>query len=144
MSCVYVAAGGSLSDYSFRRVESTLHHEISSLLLHRYSPAFPHDEWPAVNENGFVYLGSDVDAMRQGKAQKRGSPFYWKQGFLHRYAMSSVENDFNSICSALFMNRPQARRTSYRYPRIGKKLELAARFLHQVDPAFSIEYFFDL
>lgn len=137
---VYLANEGYAAGYDARYLEETFHHEFSSVLLERYSDDFPTEAWRQVN-GAFAYRGSGVEAVQKGAASQDFSVAWHERGFLHEYASSALEEDFNSIAENLFGGRRQFWRVVEQYPRLAVKTRLAIEFYRSIDPAFTTEWF---
>ncbi|MEM0925980.1 MAG: hypothetical protein AAGJ83_08080, partial [Planctomycetota bacterium] len=103
---VYVSVESVEQGYSDAFIESTFHHEFSSILLRNFPHLFAKSEWFSVNPAGFRYKESGTDAIKAGKASEDYAPELAKKGFLTEYAMWDFEDDFNTIATALFMGNP--------------------------------------
>jgi len=152
--CVYIVVRDRSLGYTDDFVESVFHQEYSTLLLNRHLMYFDQKSWKAVNPEGFAYLGPNSWDRVRGKdggaramTKAKGSvllssdPARVRQGFLSRYAMSSIENDFNAYAAALFRNDTGFWKHVEKHAAVKKKAELAIEFYHKIDPTFTREYF---
>lgn len=123
-------------------VEQTVHHELSSIFWHAGGELFPSDKWFAINPAGFRYQRISDSELQQ----MRGSVQTWDvlliaQGFLHRYAQTGLEEDFNAIAAELFLNREQFWNIVSQSDALGSKVELAIVFYGRLHASLTKEYF---
>lgn len=132
---IYLAAGSATLEggHSLAR---RLHAEMSSILFQAHPGLLDQRAWHRANPRGFRYMGSGVEAVRRGRTSLGARADLLARGFLHTYAMSSLENDFNAIASALFLNEANLSAYAATSPRLRRKVEITRRFYRRVDPWF--------
>lgn len=138
---VYVSeprAGPVDRERQWRRL---FHAEFSSVLLRRHRHLFDPAAWARMNIQGFRYGTSSHAAVRRGLDDIRTNAWTLKQGFLYEYAMSTIENDFNSFAAYLFTDARSLWALAARYPAIAHKLQQTLSFFAALDPAFTVQYF---
>ena len=138
---VYLANRGKSAGYTNVWVEGAFHAEFSSILLRNFPEFFDHDAWTNANGENFEYGFSGVDAVQQGKARKRFEKRFHEEGFLHQYAKSTLENDFNAISELLFTGNPRFWSVVDEHAKVRIKVEIAVQFYEQIDSSFSMKYF---
>ena len=138
---VYLVNSGKLDGYSDEYVEQLFHAEFSSILLRNYSNENFESKWEQINKNDFQFGKGGVDEIKTGKASTDFLPEYFKKGFLYQYAMSGLENDFNSISKNLFCPNNSLWKKAYRYQKIKLKIILTIDFYNNISDTFNIEYF---
>jgi hypothetical protein len=127
-------------------IESTVHSEISSILLRRHWSSFPVDEWMSCCPAGFSYLGTGRDALMAGKCCDYPQAQFWRNGFYTEYGTASLEEDFNSIAgwlwTGLFWFRAvePSKWILDRYPLLWRKGQIVERFYQSICPAWSGTY----
>ena len=138
---LFIANDGVRLGYTDPYLESTLHHELSSVLMNRHEHLFPAEAWRRANPPGFAYLGSGVESIRSGRASLEPEEELLRRGFLHRYSKSTLEDDFNAVATRLFMNDREFWEWYELYPRLRRKVSLAIRFFQSIHPALDQDYF---
>lgn len=105
-----------------------LHHEFSSLLMHRHRDVFRTAEWAALNPEGFRYrFGTSSAAnLRTDQLDLVGNRALWEQGFLCGYGQLTLEDDINTFAQYLLSGKKRWPDLSRRYPRLAQKMELLA------------------
>ena len=118
---------------SDRSILSTMFHEISSMLMHKYP--FPERKWLQANGPGSKYIGAHhfANGRNNGSASTYSG---LENGFITNYARSNIENDFNEMSEWLFTRYYTLRRLAKEYPRIAEKMQLAIDFYLRVDDDF--------
>jgi hypothetical protein len=119
--------------------KSTFHHELSSILLKRYS--FDESNWRNAFDNGFTYE-NDKDPFYhliylQGEAEKISQSELYKRGLLRQYAETGVENDFNIYASNIFTEPRKMKKLIDEYPVIKRKYEVFRKFYLGIDSGFA-------
>ncbi len=125
---VYVAEPRAAPADRERQWRRLFHAELSSVLLRAHRGRFDARDWAAANIAGFRYGTSSHAAVRRGLDDIRPNHWTLKQGFLYEYAMSTVENDFNSFAGYLFTDPETLYELAARYAGIAHKLERTVRF----------------
>ncbi len=138
---VYVANDTRENDYTDGYVEGTFHHELSSVLLRNHADRFPRRAWLATNPAGFEYGDGGVAAVKNGRHSVLWDRAHNAEGFLCEYARSSLEEDFNTIAEALFMNAPDFWERVERFPALARKVTVAIRFYTTLHSSMREAYF---
>lgn len=138
---VYLKIGDEAQGFTDAQIESVFHAEFSSILVRNYADDFDAQAWQAVNPPGFRYLGSGVDAIKQGKAGLRPDESLHERGFFKEYSQSTMENDLNGFAAMLFSGDEARWAAADKHPRLQQKLTLALAFYAKIDPAFTEERF---
>lgn len=120
-------------------LEKTFHHEFSSILLRNYPEYFDEKLW--TEQNSIHYGKGGVQAIKKGNDSQKFDSLMHLQGFLHQYAVSDMENDFNSFAENLFLPEKGFRDAVIRYVRLTNKLAIIMAFYHSIDKNFTLEYF---
>lgn len=142
-NAVYIANDGTGSGYSDLYIEQTFHHEFSSILFRKYAAFLNTDDWKSANLSGFDYNDPEngVGSIRKNESSQDIDTFFCKQGFLTQYALSSMENDINTIAQNLFSPSQGFWRIVNDYPLIEKKVKLLIAFYNKISPLFTEVYF---
>jgi len=129
-TAIYIANQGANRGYTDRFLLEVMHSEFSSILMMNYR--FPWDAWRAANIDSFEYGGNGVEVLGQpdlfGQSEELLS-----QGFIVRYAQSSLENDFNMIARLLFTDLDGLLQLADDYPRLKAKVDLAIAFYESIE-----------
>ncbi len=141
---IYIVNRGSSKGFTDSWIEETFHNEFSSVLFREFHEYLKIEEWKDINKPTFQYGNSGVEALRTGKSSKIGETSFYEEGFLHQYATSTVENDFNSIAGKLFMGEKKFWSIVKQYDRIRRKVALAINFYNKLDPVLTEDYFYSL
>ena len=107
------------------------HHEFGHLLLYSFYRSFPKKEWIALNKKDYTDDGRIVRVNYEAR-QKYGSPYYHDKGFVNRYAMVSMHEDFAETFGITFEHSTVMDRTRKSSDLISKKLDLMVKFLNDV------------
>ena len=132
-SGLYIKSEGERKGFSDSFLLQRMHSEFSSILMRTHN--FPEEDWRMANAADFEYRGAGREML--GETDLYGQTCgLLSQGFIVKYAQSSLENDFNMISSWLFTDRDKLRHLGRTYPRIKAKTELAIEFYKSVDDRF--------
>ena len=103
-----------------------LHHEFSSVLMHRYPEVFRRDVWAGLNPDGFRYrFGTSSAAnLRTDQLDLIGDPDIWEQGFVCGYGRLTLEDDINTYAQHLMAGRLHWRERAKRHPALAAKMDL--------------------
>jgi len=142
VDAVYMANSGVVNGYSNYYIEKSFHHEFSSILFRNYPHYFKENKWKRTNK--LQYGNGGVQALIDGEVGQTIDSIYNANGFLHQYAMSDIENDFNSFAENLFVPTASFSEAVQLFPRLNKKLEIIIAFYRRVDATFSKKYFDEL
>jgi hypothetical protein len=137
-SIVYLVSNEKYSPVQFER---NFHAEFSSILLRNHTRLFDPAAWQQHNPPDFVYRGSGVKAIKDKKASVRINADLHPDGFLHSYGTASIEEDFNSFVTLLFLGDPALWSAIEAHPKIKAKAGLAAAFYQKIHPAFTPTFF---
>jgi hypothetical protein len=141
LDTVYVADGGAAAGYTDEFIQVIFHHEFSTILLRNYPQYFDETAWKAANPPKFSYGTGGVDAIKNGESSEAQGKEFYKEGFVNRYARSSLEEDFNEIAQNLFLAGSGFWDAVDTYPALHKKVDLAVKFYHSLDERFTEEGF---
>jgi hypothetical protein len=140
---VYITNDGESNGYTDTYLEQTFHHEYSSILMRGYSRLLDTIAWKKANIQGFDYNDPEagVGAIRNNESSQSFDTALCKKGFLTQYAISSLENDINTLAQNLF--KPDKDFWIYfdTYPRIRQKVKLLVAFYGKLDKSFTEDYF---
>jgi hypothetical protein len=141
---VYVISKGLRAGYTADWIEKVFHAEFSSILLRNYSERFGRKQWKEINGMSFNYGRGGVDAIGSKKAQKKLDSSLNNKGFLHEYARSSLENDFNSFAEYMFLGQKSFWELISSYPKLEKKRDQFIEFYKRIHPSFTHHFFKNL
>jgi len=141
LGLVYLVNRGELYGYDDFDLEMKFNSEFSTVLLKRNLSKMDELGFKGLNPFGFEYLGSGVQAIKEGKDSLELNPELHKIGFLNEYAQSTFVNDFNSFAIYLFMGDKQFWQVYDIYPIIKAKTDLVLDFYHNLNPGFTYDYF---
>ncbi len=136
---VYIANSGIHLGYSDYYIEKSFHHEFSSILLQNYPEYFDKSKWKSNNKIGYGKGG--VQALKDSEDEQTIETKYNEKGFLHQYAVSDIENDFNSFAENLFVPTERFWETVDSYPGLGKKLNVIIDFYNSLNGMFTEDHF---
>lgn len=131
-SGVYMTVQGY---YSEAYILSTLHKEFSSILMRNYYDMFLEKEWLSINPPGFKYSGTGVEVLGEDNLLTLNEVLF-TEGFLDKYAKSSLENDFNEFAGELFTNRSHLYEICQKYEKIRAKTQLVISFYLSINNKF--------
>jgi hypothetical protein len=139
---LYLTNNGTALGYTDNYLEQTFHHEFSSILYRNFPVLFDTSAWKTANLN-FDYNDPEdgVGAIRNNASSQDLDTMLCKRGMLTQYAMSSLENDMNTMAQNLFCPSPGFWKIVDQYPRIRKKALLLIGFYNKIDPSFTEQYF---
>src|SRR5688572_5941496 len=140
---IYLTNDGLSMGYSDDYIEQTFHHEFSSILLRNFASSLDTVAWKSANIRGFDYNDPEngVGAIRNNQSSQQPDTLLAKKGFLTQYALSSLENDVNTLTQNLFLPAEEFWIFADRYPGIRKKIVLLISFYHSINPIFTEQYF---
>ena len=113
----------------------TLHHELSSIV--RAHATFNVTAWEAANPPGFQYL--DLAAYKKVLADPGsvdGTDALHRQGFVARYGMTSLDNDWNTYAEKVFGHGRDFSREIRRFPAMQAKTRLLIDIYLSFDQGF--------
>lgn len=138
-SAIYLTAGNISEGYDNDYFAALLHHEISSVLFRNYR--FPANAWSAINPDSFHYAESDsqiLKAIENGNESTKSEALY-HDGFLAKYAQSTLENNFNLYAEMAFTQPHKLRSLAMKYPRINQKAELVRDYYIGISKDFHMD-----
>jgi len=138
---IYVSAGEEAGEYTSESIESAFHHELSSILLRNYPEYFSERDWIAANPAGFRYHESGTNAIKAGKDSEEYDANLAKNGFFSEYAMWTLEDDFNTIATALFCGDEDLWLEVDRHSPIDTKVTIVIDFYRSLDEELNREFF---
>jgi Putative zinc-binding metallo-peptidase len=134
LSALYLRVGTASQGFTDRYLSLSLHHEFSSILMRNYT--FPSQEWTLINGPDFAYSQNSVEVLGQTALESPAGELL-KAGFLNRYSMTTLENDFNEIASWLFVRREELCQFEVKYEKIARKSKLVIQFYNSIDPTLA-------
>jgi len=143
LDALYLTNNGYAMGYTDDYIEQTFHHEFSSIIFRNYISTFDTTLWKKANDPSFDYNDpeSGVGAIRSGRSSQVLDTALSRFGMLTEYAMSSLENDVNTIAQNLFLSEKGFWDIVDKYPRVRMKTFLLIAFYHKLDDRFSERYF---
>jgi hypothetical protein len=136
---VYIANEGIDAGYTDNYIETTFHHEFSSILLRNYPDFLNVENWTRINT--LPYGEGGVQALKDSTDSQDFDSKYNSNGFLNEYATSSFENDFNTFAENLFNPSDEFYKSIKEYPKLKQKLELILEFFFALDKTLTRDYF---
>lgn len=137
-SAIYVVCKPT---YASADVERIIHAEYSSVLFQQFRQHFNAESWSAINPADFAYLGSGVQAVKNGQATRRSDPDMRDQGFIQEYARASIEEDFNCHAAALFMGEARYWDAVEQHPKLKAKSDLVITFYSKIHNSLTRDHF---
>ena len=140
---LYLTNNGVNMGYTDDYLEQTFHHEFSSILIRNFPSFLDTVQWKAANIEGFDYNDPEagVGAIRNNQSSQSADTALCKKGFLTQYALSSLENDVNTLAQNMFRPDPGFWAIVDNYPRIREKITLLISFYSQLSGQFTESYF---
>ncbi len=137
---VFLSNKGKEKGYKDFYLEQLFHAEFSSILLRNYGQYFNENQWKK-NNSEIEYGKGGVNALKKDLDSERFDRTSNEKGFLNQYAMSDIENDFNSFAKNLFLPKEGFRELIKENKKINNKRKLIIAFYNKVDRTFTEEYF---
>lgn len=125
-------------------IEQIFHAEFSSILLRNNKSLFLSSNWIKINPKNFQYKRIGIIEISKNRGSQKYINVLNKSGFLNQYAMSTLENDFNSFAKRIFKADKSFWTKANKYKRLNKKLDIVLQFYQKLDPVFSKSYFIDI
>lgn len=143
LDALYLTNNGIALGYTDNYIEQTFHHEFSSILFRNYVSYFDTTAWKKANDPTFDYNDpeSGVGAIRNGRSSQVLDTALAKYGFMTEYAMSSLENDLNTLAQNLFLPEQGFWNIVDKYPKIKTKMQLLVAFYNKLDDRYTERYF---
>lgn len=138
---LFISDEGYEAGFTDQFLESTFHHEFSSLLKDDPKTKFPEKEWDGLRPEGMKYIGYEPVFKNDGTNWFVESDDLFSQGFVDKYSTVSVEEDLNEVASRLFTGGSQFWEKVDKYPRLAKKIRLCISFYNGIDATFTEAYF---
>ncbi len=140
---LYLTNNGVLLGYTDDYLEQAFHHEFSSILLRNFPTFLDTAAWKNANVPSFDYVDPEagVGAIRNNQSSQVADTVLCRMGFLTQYALSSMENDVNTVAQNLFRPHPGFWRIVDNYPLIRKKVSLLIDFYLLLSDVFTEKYF---
>ena len=134
---LYLTSLGYSNGYTDSYIEELFHHEFSSVLMRKYK--FNAQKFSSYNPHGFKYAQNVDDILRAitQDTSTTGNDTLYKNGFLTRYSMSTLENDVNVYAEAIFTKPKYLRNLINNYPVINKKYLVMKQFYLGINSDFS-------
>ncbi len=136
---IYLSNKGTQLGYSNHYIEQVFHAELSSILFNTYPHYFQKDEW--IKFSKIKHGTSGVTALENKQTSEKFEHRYHNTGFLNQYAISSIENDFNSFAKNLFVAKRNFWTSIKSYKLLEQKKMLTIQFYQKLDKQFN-EHFF--
>lgn len=132
---VYIAASW-LGDEDRGPEAMGFHHELSSLLVHRYPEVLSTSEWRALNPDGFTYRfqASTSRNLSSGRLDLSGNERTYRRGFLCDYGTLTVEDDINTFAQYVIGKPRRLSGLESRFPRLAAKAAYLRRALDEIGP----------
>jgi hypothetical protein len=138
--CLYIVGLYPDEGWTEQAVTGAVHHELSSLILMNHRDRFPEALWLQQNPVEYRYdFGPDEGgsaAVAAGMGSRELKVDILQQGFLNRYAQSSLEDDYNETVETIMVNPGWIGQFKMHYPRVYNKMILAMRFYRDCYPEF--------
>lgn len=138
---LFLTNKGEAKGYTDDYMERTFHHELSSIILRKYSKDFDKATWIKITKYQFVTGSSGSKALATGETSTVIDEKYCKEGVLSQYSRASVEEDFNIFTENLFMNNPALWEMAKKYPIIKQKITIIIKLYQSQNKNFTLAYF---
>jgi hypothetical protein len=140
---IYLVDNGAKNDC---QAMGTFHHELSSILMRRYSfwTNFWTNQWIDQNPKGFKYFDDIYDSWKEVDEASEAFAIEacYEEGFVAEYGLTNLENDFNEYSAIIFTYPKKFRKIMNQYPRVRDKFLVWLEFYQRIDPIFTEEYLF--
>ncbi|MCB9189939.1 MAG: hypothetical protein H6600_08920 [Flavobacteriales bacterium] len=136
---VYIANNGVSMGYTNFYLEKSFHHEFSSILLRNYPSLLDKSKW--AEKNGISYGAGGVQALKNNTDSQSLQDKWASKGFLHEYACSSQENDFNAFAENIFNPDKDFYNQVEKFEVLKHKFDMIIDFYAHLDPWFSRNFF---
>lgn len=141
---VYMSNKGIDKGYDAFYLEQLFHAEFSSILLRNYPEYFDKNAWKEFNSPNFKYGTGGVNALKNNQNSEKLDSEINELGLLNQYAMSDIENDFNSFAKNIFHPKNHFEEVIKKHTGLTGKRTLIIAFYNSIDPFFTEEFFNDL
>lgn len=119
-------------------IRSTIHHEISSILLRKYR--FDMIGFMAYNGFEFEYWHDEDKLLHNPSASYYASEVLLKEGLLTHYSQTSPENDYNTYIEVAFAYPEIMSKYCSGYDRINLKYEFIKKFYLSISSDFQLVF----
>mgnify|MGYP006908258824 CR=1 FL=1 len=126
---VYVSTRFRGAPVDVREIGRTFHAELSSALLDQFGRGKFSTRWPGPLPDVMYYGESSLEAVRRGHTSRVPRHENFEAGFLHEYARTNRENDFNAVFVVLVSEPSRAATLGEQYPLLGEKFACAREIL---------------
>ncbi len=138
---LFLTNKGEAKGYTDDYIERTFHHELSSIILRKYSTFFDKETWISITKHQFSAGRTGTNALASGETSTSIDEEYCKKGVLSQYSRASVEEDFNILTENLFMNDPKLWEMAKKYPVIKQKINMVIKLYQSQNKNFTLAYF---
>ena len=138
---LFLTNKGEDKGYTDDYMERTFHHELSSIILRKYSNSFDKATWINITKHQYSTGRTGTDALASGETSTKIDETYCKLGVLSQYSRASVEEDLNIFTENLFMNNPQLWEMAKKYPVINQKINIIIKLYQSQNKNFTLAYF---
>ena len=138
---VYINNTGIKNGYTDDYIEHSFHHEFSSVLLLNSDTIFNSETWNAFNDSSFTYGNDEFESIREGRSWQTFDTLLHEKGFIHAYACTTLENDFNSFAQYLFLPPNEFIAAIKKCPRLKRKLFYVIDFYCKIDSGYALMKF---
>lgn len=134
---LYLTNKGRQAGFNDTYLQELFHHEMSSLLMNKFP--FNSKQWAGANPKKFQYKNETIEILNAVKNNSAalGDRDLYRQGFLSKYAQSTLENDFNVYAENIFVHPETIQDLISQYPIINTKYQLVKDFYISINPDFS-------
>ena len=136
-STLYLTSSGYNNGYTDTYIEELFHHELSSILMRNHR--FPQEAWSSLSPTNFKYSQNVNDILRaiSEDTSTTGNDILFKNGFLTKYSMSTLENDVNMYAETIFTKPKHLQALIKKHPIINNKYLIVKKFYLNINPDFS-------
>ncbi|NBV12496.1 MAG: hypothetical protein EBS07_00295 [Sphingobacteriia bacterium] len=138
-SSIYLALEDNKDKCSMEKIAQTIHGELATILMNKYSSFFLMEEWNALLLSGLQQSIVINDSMCRQNITL--DSLWFEKGFLNEYSACSIENDFHTIAIRVFKPEEDFEKILNRWPILKKKFLLALNFYRKTNARFSIPNF---
>ena len=135
-SVLYLTSAGIDNGYTDLYIKELFNHEFSSILMRNHH--FPENEFVKNNPPQFHYAQNTDEILRSITQDKNstGNEALYKNGFLTKYSMSTLENDLNMFAEHIFTKPHLLHHLINTYPRLNNKYLVVKEFYLGINPEF--------
>ena len=138
LGALYIATESDSGVVPDEYVASTFHHELSSMLMEKYS--FDEIGWRNILGKDFKYE-SDKNpfyfiAVLEHDVEIKEEEYYFKRGLVSYYGETGVENDLNEYVGMIFSDPEKMKSLISEYPKIKEKYAYIKSFYLSIDEGF--------